>query len=66
MEIFIEKENKTKEINVDKKIKLNEILDMLGLSLESVILVKNGEVCLEDEEVSNEDKIKLLSVVSGG
>ncbi|MCA9495592.1 MAG: MoaD/ThiS family protein [Nanoarchaeota archaeon] len=66
MEVFIEKNNETKKIILNKKVKLNKILDEMGISLESVILVKNGEVCLEDEEVSNDDKIKLLSVVSGG
>ena len=66
MEVFIEKNNETKKIILNKKVKFNKILDEMGISLESVILVKNGEVCLEDEEVSNDDKIKLLSVVSGG
>ena len=66
MEIFIEKENKTIDYEVSEKIELKEVLKKLNISLDSIILVKNNEVCLEDELVSDSDKIKILSVVSGG
>lgn len=66
MEIYFEKENKTKKINLKKNITLKELLKELNITLDSIILVKNDEICLEDEIVTNKDKIKLLSVVSGG
>ncbi len=66
MELFIEKDNITKNIQLENKTQLKQILKDLNISIESIILVKNNEVCLEDEYVFNEDKIKLLSVVSGG
>lgn len=66
MEIFIERENKTQEVEIEKPTTLKSILDKLGISNESVILVRNDEIVLEEEEVNNKDKIKLLSVVSGG
>jgi sulfur carrier protein ThiS len=66
MELYFEKENLTKNIDLKKTITLKEILKKENISLDSVILVKNGEVCLEETLVSNKDKIKLLSVVSGG
>ena len=66
MKIFVEKENKEIEFDVKEKMKLKEVLKELKVNPESVILVKNNEVCLEDVMVCNEDKIKLLSVVSGG
>lgn len=66
MEAFLEKENKTISIELKKEKSLKDILKELNISIDSVILVKNDEVCIEDEMVSNEDKIKLLSVVSGG
>ncbi len=66
MEVFIEKDNKTINYKIENSKSLKEILNELKISLESVILVKNDEICLEDSVVKNGDKIKLLSVVSGG
>lgn len=66
MEIYFERENKTKKITLKNKITLKELLKELNVNLDSIILVKNDEICLEDEIVTNKDKIKLLSVVSGG
>lgn len=66
VEIYLEKENKTIEKKLEKSTKLKDLLKELDISVESVILVKNNEITLEDEEVNNKDKIKILSVVSGG
>ena len=66
MKLFIEKENKTLELAMERKKSIKELLKEQGISLESVILIKNNEIVLEDEEVSNSDTLKLLSVVSGG
>lgn len=66
MEIFIEKNNETINFNLEKSKKLIEILDELNITKESIILIKNDEIVLEDTKVENTDKIKILSVVSGG
>ena len=66
MEVYIEKEDATKQIKLEQDKKLREILKELEISVNSVILVKNDSICLEDEMVSDKDKIKILSVVSGG
>ena len=63
------------EITVDKpKMKLKKkfngtvlsLLKSLELSKETVIVVRNGELVNEDEVLENKDKIKIMSVVSGG
>ncbi len=66
MEIYFERENKTKNIVLKNEITLKELLKKLDITLDSIILVKNDQICLEDEIITNKDKIKLLSVVSGG
>lgn len=66
MKIFIEREKKTIEYKLEKPKPLIEILKDLNIHLESVILVKNDTICLEEELVENNDEIKLLSVISGG
>jgi len=66
MEIYFEKTNATKTIKLTKPTTLKEILQKESITIESVILVKNNCVCLEETKVNNDDKVKLLSVVSGG
>lgn len=66
MEIFYEKENKTENISLENPKTIKEILKEKNISLDSVIIVKNDNVCLEDETVCDTDKLKLLSVISGG
>lgn len=66
MKVFIERENKTTDIPLEKEINCRELLKQLKISRESVILVKNGSVCLEDEVLKDSDELKILSVVSGG
>ncbi|MBS3142805.1 MoaD/ThiS family protein [Candidatus Woesearchaeota archaeon] len=64
MNVFIEKENKLLELN--KSVTGKELLAELGINPSTVILVKNNEVVLEDEQLSETDDVKILSVVSGG
>lgn len=66
MEIFIERDDKTINVDVKQPVALKVILKQLSIPVESVILIKNDSICLEDELVKDTDKIKLLSVVSGG
>lgn len=63
MKVFIEKEDKTKEIKA-KTVK--EILARLKINPETVLIVVNNEIVTEDKKLSNKDKVRLLSVVSGG
>lgn len=66
MEIFLEKENKTITHKLKEKITLIQLLNELNISTNSVILVKNNKIALEDSEIENTDSLKILSVVSGG
>ncbi|MBI4158939.1 MoaD/ThiS family protein [Candidatus Woesearchaeota archaeon] len=62
-EVFIEKENKT--VAVEAKT-VKEIIKKLKINPETIIISKNSELVTEDSRVSKNDKIKLLSVISGG
>ena len=64
MEVYIERENKI--IEVDGKLTGVELLKNLKINPETIILVRNNEVVLESEKLIDSDKIKILSVVSGG
>lgn len=63
MKVFIEKENKTKDIKA-KTVK--EVLEKLKINSESVLTVVNDELVTEDKKLNDQDNIKILEVVSGG
>ena len=65
MKVFIEKTGKTISVRKDFE-KAIDLLKELGISPDSVLVVKNSEVILSEEPLSKDDEITLLSVVSGG
>ena len=54
----------------NKKLKFEgtvlELLDSLKINPETVIVTKNNELVNQEEQLNNNDEIKILSVVSGG
>lgn len=66
MEIYLERDDKTIQIPLEEEKVVKDLLKEQDIPLESVIIVKNGSICLEDETVTDNDSIKILSVVSGG
>lgn len=65
MKIYIEKQNKLLELK-DKARNGTQLLEELSINPDTVILVKNDEVVLPEEDLSEADDIKILSVISGG
>mgnify|MGYP006303614755 CR=1 FL=1 len=63
MNVFIERENKHLELEAKNG---SELLKSLDINPSTVLLVKNDEVVLPEEELTSEDDVKILSVVSGG
>jgi sulfur carrier protein len=66
VEIYLEREDKMINKKLTSPVKLKELLEEMNISVSSIILTKNGEVTLEDDMVDDNDKVQILSVVSGG
>jgi len=64
MNIYIEKEQK--RLALEKACTAQELLARLNINPDTVLVVKNDEVVLPEENLSEADDIKILSVVSGG
>lgn len=64
MKIFVEKQNKELEHKFSGTAQ--ELLTSLGINPEAVLVVKNNELVTLDETLSDSDRIKILSVISGG
>jgi sulfur carrier protein len=54
---------KNKEV-VSKNVK--SLLKELNINIETVLVVKNGEIVLSDEKYSDKDDIRIIKVISGG
>ncbi|MFH1398818.1 MAG: MoaD/ThiS family protein [Candidatus Woesearchaeota archaeon] len=64
MEIYFEKADQTKKLKFDGKVL--DLLRKLDINPVTVVIVKNRTIITEQDKIKDSDKIKLLSVVSGG
>ncbi|MGC9079384.1 MAG: MoaD/ThiS family protein [Nanopusillaceae archaeon] len=65
IKVFIERYNTENEIEF-KGETVRELLEMLNLNSSRFIVVKNGEIVVEDDKIEDGDYIKILDAVSGG
>ena len=63
MEVYIERENK--KANIEAKT-VEELLNKLKINSTTVIVSANDELVTEDYKLNKKDKIKIMSVISGG
>ena len=64
--VFFDREDKKEGMELKEKSSVGELLSFLKINPVTVLVVKNKEIVLQDELLSNNDEIKILSVVSGG
>lgn len=63
VKVFIERENRKEEVKVDTA---RALLNKLKINPETVLVVKDDKLITEDTRLNSKDKVKLLSVISGG
>jgi sulfur carrier protein ThiS len=64
MQISIERTKETFTKNFNGKAK--DLLQELNIIAEDVLIIRNGQLVTEEEDLAHDDEIKLLSVISGG
>ena len=64
MQIFDERTGKTEELEFSGKA--SELLSKLKINSEEVLVVRNQSLITLDHDITDDDSIKLLSVISGG
>ena len=65
LQIWYEKEQREETISFEGK-NIAQLLQYLKINPEVVLIVRNNEVLTSDQIVNNNDRIELLSVISGG
>lgn len=64
--VFIDRENKTTNIELSNNALVIDLLNKLKINPVTVIVSRNNELILEDEKLNEGNEIKILSVISGG
>ena len=64
--VFYDRENKEKTIDLDENSSVKDLLTKMNINPVTVIVSKDNNILTEDEKLNDKDKIKLISVISGG
>ena len=64
--VFIDKQDETRELELNRNSSVSDLLGKLKINPVAVIVSRNNELILEDEKIKDNDEIKILSVISGG
>ena len=64
--VFFDRENKEKTIEIGQNSSVKDLLANMKLNPVTVIVSRDNNVITEDEKVNDNDKIRLISVISGG
>lgn len=64
MQVFIERENRREELDFSGTAE--QLLSRFAINPQTVLVIRNGALVTEDEELEAGDEITLLTVVSGG
>lgn len=64
--VYLERDEKTVEVSLKNINNIGDLLKHLNINPVTVVVTKNNEVSTEEEKITSKDKIKIISVVSGG
>ncbi len=60
------KEDKDLALELDEKATVKDMLEKLNIPSNTVIVVRQGSLILEDETLQDQDTIQILTAISGG
>lgn len=60
---YLERSKETKEIEIKE---FNDIFTKLSLNPESMLVIRNNELITEKTKLKENDKIRIMPVISGG
>lgn len=64
--VFFDRENKEKTIDLDMNSSVKDLLTKMNINPVTVLVSRDNNIITEDETINDKDKIKLISVISGG
>ena len=64
--VFYDREKKEKDIELDENPSVKDLLAKMNINPVTVIVSKDDNIILENENLKDKDKIRIISVISGG
>ena len=65
--ILVEVDGKEKEVEIKgKSIRVDKLLESLGIYPETAVVVKSGKLLCDDERLQSGDRIKIVVAMSKG
>ncbi len=64
--MFYDKENREKTIELGADSSVKDLLEKIKVNPVTVIVSRDNNILTEDEKLNDKDKIRLISVISGG
>jgi len=64
--VIYDREKQEKTIDLEENSSIKDLLTKMNINPVTVIVSKDDNIILEDENLNDKDKIKLISVISGG
>ena len=64
--VFYDRDNTEQTVELDNDTSVKELLTKIKINPVTVIVSRDDDIIMEDEKVNDNDKIKLISVISGG
>jgi len=64
--VFYDRENKENTIEIGENSSVKDLLANMKINPVTVIVSRDNNIITEDEKVNDNDKIRLISVISGG
>ncbi|MBP2173125.1 MoaD/ThiS family protein [Methanococcus voltae] len=64
IKVIVNYNNQEKTIEIEENSTVNNLINLMDL--EDVLIVKSGEILSDDDILKNNDKLRILPVVSGG
>ncbi|MEO2068894.1 MAG: thiamine biosynthesis protein ThiS [Desulfurobacteriaceae bacterium] len=65
--ILVEIGNCVKEVEIKRKsIRVDRLLELLGIYPETAVVVKDGELLCDDEKITDGEKVKVVIATSKG
>lgn len=66
LSVSIERDETTQTVDIGSSITVTALLKQLKINPVEVLVIRNGEVCIPTDTLTEEDTVQILSVVSGG
>jgi sulfur carrier protein len=66
MRITLVLDGKRKAMEAEGGSRIGDLLRELGINRETVLVRRNREICVEEEEIEEGDEIEVIRAISGG